>query len=115
MRCARRRDIRSGKIRVSTIRVVPNGVRITTITTTWMLRGGPSDDMLAGDQLPCICWGARFARIGIASSILETVHAEARKRPGEKIIAVGLRIGELSSISPDAHTFAFETLTRETP
>ena len=111
-RLQRRRDIRSGKIRVSTIRVVPNGARITT---TWMLRGDPSDDMLAGDQLPCICWGARFARIGIASSILETVHAEARKRPGEKIIAVGLRIGELSSISPDALTFAFETLTRETP
>jgi Zn finger protein HypA/HybF involved in hydrogenase expression len=53
--------------------------------------------------------------IGIASSILEIVYAEARKRPGENIIAVGLRIGELSSISPDAHTFAFETLTRETP
>jgi hypothetical protein len=112
MRCARRRDIRSGKIRVSTIRVVPNGVRITT---TWMLRGDPSDDMLAGDQLPCICWGARSARIGIAASILEIVYAEARKRPGEKIFAVGLRIGKLSSISPDAHTFAFETLTRETP
>jgi hydrogenase nickel incorporation protein HypA/HybF len=28
---------------------------------------------------------------------------------------VGLRIGELSSISPDALTFAFEALTRETP
>ena len=46
--------------------------------------------------------------IGIASSILETVDAEARKRPGEKIVAVGLRIGELSSISRDALTFAFE-------
>jgi hydrogenase nickel incorporation protein HypA/HybF len=53
--------------------------------------------------------------IGIASSILETVDAEAHKRPGEKIIAVGLRIGELSSISPEALTFAFEVLTRETP
>lgn len=53
--------------------------------------------------------------IGIASSILETVDTEARKRPGGKIIAVGLRIGELSSISPDALTFAFEALTRETP
>lgn len=53
--------------------------------------------------------------IGIASSILETVDAEARKRPGEKIIAVGLRIGELSSISPDALAFAFQALTRETP
>jgi hypothetical protein len=45
----------------------------------------------------------------------ETVDAEARKRPGEKIIAVGLRIMELSSISPDALTFAFEALTREIP
>jgi len=53
--------------------------------------------------------------IGIASSILETVDAEARKHPGEKIIAVGLRIGELSSIDRDALTFAFEALTRETP
>ena len=52
--------------------------------------------------------------IGIASSILETLDAEARKRPGEKIIAVGLRIGELSSIDRDALTFAFEALTRET-
>jgi hydrogenase nickel incorporation protein HypA/HybF len=52
--------------------------------------------------------------IGIASSILETVDAEACKRPGEKIIAVGLRIGELSSVDPDALTFAFEALTRET-
>jgi Zn finger protein HypA/HybF involved in hydrogenase expression len=43
------------------------------------------------------------------------VYAEARKRPGEKIIAVSPRIGKLSSISPDAHTFAFETLTQETP
>ncbi len=53
--------------------------------------------------------------IGIASSILETVDAEAHRRPGEKIIAVGLRIGELSSIDCDALTFAFEALTRETP
>jgi hydrogenase nickel incorporation protein HypA/HybF len=53
--------------------------------------------------------------IGIASSILETVDAEARKRPEDKIVAVGLRIGELSSISPDALLFAFQALTRETP
>jgi hydrogenase nickel incorporation protein HypA/HybF len=43
------------------------------------------------------------------------VDAEARKRPGEKIIAVGLRIGELSNIGADALTFAFEALTRGTP
>jgi hydrogenase nickel incorporation protein HypA/HybF len=53
--------------------------------------------------------------IGIATSILETVDAEARRRPGEKITAVGLRIGELSSVDRDALAFAFEALTRETP
>lgn len=47
--------------------------------------------------------------------MLETVDAEARKRLGEKIVVMGLRIGELSSIDRDALTFAFEALTRETP
>jgi Zn finger protein HypA/HybF involved in hydrogenase expression len=36
--------------------------------------------------------------VGIASSILETVGAEARRRPDSQIIAVGIRIGELSNI-----------------
>lgn len=53
--------------------------------------------------------------IGIASSILETVAAEARRRPDARIVAVGLRIGELSSVDRDALEFAFEALTRDTP
>jgi hydrogenase nickel incorporation protein HypA/HybF len=53
--------------------------------------------------------------IAIASSILETLAAEALRRHGQKIIAVGLRIGELSSIDRDALAFAFEALTRDTP
>ncbi len=53
--------------------------------------------------------------IGIASSILETVDAEARRRPDSQIIAVGLRIGELSNIDKDALSFAFDALTRNTP
>ena len=40
--------------------------------------------------------------IGIASSILETVDDEARRRPDSQIIAVGLRIGELSNIDKGA-------------
>ncbi len=53
--------------------------------------------------------------IGIASSILEVIVAEASKRPDQRICAVGLRIGELSSVDRDALTFALEALTRETP
>lgn len=53
--------------------------------------------------------------IGIASSILETVDAEARRRPDSQIVAVGLRIGELSNIDRDALTFAFDAITRNTP
>lgn len=50
--------------------------------------------------------------IGIASSILETIDAEARRRPDSQIVAVGLRVGELSNIDRDALLFAFDALTR---
>jgi hydrogenase nickel incorporation protein HypA/HybF len=53
--------------------------------------------------------------VGIASSILETVYAEARRRPESRIIAVGLRIGELSNVDKDALTFAFDALTHNSP
>lgn len=53
--------------------------------------------------------------IGIASSILECVETEARRRPGAQIMAVGVRIGELSNVDKDALEFAFEVLTRDTP
>jgi len=52
--------------------------------------------------------------IGIASSILESVEAETRRRPDSRIIAVGVRIGELSSVDKGALEFAFEALTRDT-
>jgi hydrogenase nickel incorporation protein HypA/HybF len=53
--------------------------------------------------------------IGIASSILECVAAEAKRRPDTLVIAVGVRIGELSNVDKDALDFAFEALTRGTP
>jgi hydrogenase nickel incorporation protein HypA/HybF len=52
--------------------------------------------------------------IGIASSILECVAAEAQRRPGAQVVAVGVRIGELSAVDKDALNFAFECITRET-
>jgi hydrogenase nickel incorporation protein HypA/HybF len=52
--------------------------------------------------------------IGIASSILECVQTEAQRRPGAQVLAVGVRIGELSNVDKDALDFAFEALTRDT-
>jgi len=53
--------------------------------------------------------------VGIAASILESVAAEARRRPETRFAAVGVRIGELSNVDKDALEFAFEALTRKTP
>ena len=53
--------------------------------------------------------------VGIAASILESVEAEARRRPGARFEVVGVRIGELSNVDKDALEFAFEALTRNTP
>ncbi len=52
--------------------------------------------------------------IGIASSILECVAGEAQRHPGAQVLAVGVRIGELSSVDKDALDFAFECITRDT-
>jgi len=51
--------------------------------------------------------------IGIASSILESVAAEACKHPGSQILTVGVRIGELAAVDKDALAFAFECITRD--
>jgi hydrogenase nickel incorporation protein HypA/HybF len=53
--------------------------------------------------------------VGIASSILECVEAEARLRPDARVSAVGVRIGELSNVDRDALAFAFEAITHQTP
>ncbi|HXX14346.1 MAG TPA: hydrogenase maturation nickel metallochaperone HypA [Candidatus Eremiobacteraceae bacterium] len=52
--------------------------------------------------------------VGIASSILECVAAEAQRHPGAQVLAVGVRIGELAAVDKDALDFAFEALTRDT-
>ena len=52
--------------------------------------------------------------VGIAASILESVEAEARRRPEAHFQAVGVRIGELANVDKEALAFAFEALTRNT-
>jgi hydrogenase nickel incorporation protein HypA/HybF len=52
--------------------------------------------------------------VGIASSILEAAHVETARRPGAKLIGIGVRIGVLSGVDTDALRFAFECITSET-
>lgn len=52
--------------------------------------------------------------LGIASSILECVQAEAQKRPASRITKVGVRIGELSAVDVDALQFGFEMIVKDT-
>lgn len=53
--------------------------------------------------------------LGIASTIFEAVQSEARRRPGAHISRVGVRVGEYSSVDPDALRFSFEVLVKDTP
>jgi hydrogenase nickel incorporation protein HypA/HybF len=52
--------------------------------------------------------------LGIANSVLEAVRAEALRHPGALPVRVGVRIGELAGVDPDALTFSFQALTNGT-
>jgi hydrogenase nickel incorporation protein HypA/HybF len=52
--------------------------------------------------------------MGIANSILEGVAKELERRPGTRPLKVGVRIGALAGVDPDALSFAFEALTLDT-
>ncbi|MBS1853827.1 MAG: hydrogenase maturation nickel metallochaperone HypA [Acidobacteria bacterium] len=53
--------------------------------------------------------------LSIADSVLEAVRAEAGRHPGAVPVKIGLRIGELAGVDPDALTFGFQALTAGTP
>jgi hydrogenase nickel incorporation protein HypA/HybF len=50
--------------------------------------------------------------LSIANSILDAVRAEAARRPGARFLRVGVRVGELSGVEPDALSFSFEALVK---
>jgi len=52
--------------------------------------------------------------LGVAASILDCVHAEAKRRPGSHISKVGIRLGEISGVDADSLQFGFECLVKET-
>ena len=52
--------------------------------------------------------------IGIANLILEAARHEMARYPGMHPRAVCVRIGELAAVDPDALTFCFAAITRDT-
>jgi len=52
--------------------------------------------------------------MGIASSILDAVANEARRYPGARATRVGVKIGELAAIDPEALRFCFEVMVKDT-
>jgi len=52
--------------------------------------------------------------LSIANSILEAVRKERERLNGARVTRVGLRIGELAGVDPDALNFGFEVLVRDT-
>jgi hydrogenase nickel incorporation protein HypA/HybF len=52
--------------------------------------------------------------LSIANSILEAVSKERERLNGARVIKVGVRIGELAGVDPDALSFGFEVLVKDT-
>ena len=52
--------------------------------------------------------------LGIASSILDCVQAEARRHPEARIVKVGVKIGELAGVDVDSLQFGFECIVKDT-
>ncbi len=51
--------------------------------------------------------------MGIASSIIEAVRAEADKRRA-RVTKIGMRLGELAGVDRESLTFCFEVLVKDT-
>lgn len=52
--------------------------------------------------------------MGIASSVLEAVHQELHKHPGNRATKIGLRVGEYAGIDRESLEFCFEALVKGT-
>lgn len=53
--------------------------------------------------------------LSLAQSILDILDTEMKSRPGSRAVEVGLRIGVLAAVDPEALRFGFEVSTRDTP
>ena len=48
--------------------------------------------------------------MSIAATVIEAVQAEAGKRPGARVLEVGMRVGEWAGVDPEALRFCFEAM-----
>jgi hydrogenase nickel incorporation protein HypA/HybF len=48
--------------------------------------------------------------LSIANSVLEAVRAEAARYPGARVVKVGVKVGALAGVDPEALSFCFESL-----
>ena len=53
--------------------------------------------------------------LSIASTILDRAKAASEENGGARVTKVGLRIGEISGVEPDALAFGIEALSKDTP
>lgn len=52
--------------------------------------------------------------LGIANAILEAAEAEASLHPDDRLLAIGVRIGDVAGLDPDALSFCFDALVKDT-
>jgi len=53
--------------------------------------------------------------LSLASAILDRAQAVSLRNGNARVLKVGLRIGEISGVEPEALAFGFEALCRDTP
>jgi hydrogenase nickel incorporation protein HypA/HybF len=53
--------------------------------------------------------------LAIAQAILDRAQAASEKNGGGRVLRVGLRIGEISGVEPEALSFGIEALSKGTP
>ncbi len=52
--------------------------------------------------------------MAIANSVIDAARAEALLRPGMRVAKIAVRVGDLAGVDPDALSFCFEALVKET-
>jgi Zn finger protein HypA/HybF involved in hydrogenase expression len=50
--------------------------------------------------------------MGIASSVLEAVHKELHRYPGQRAVKIVLRIGEYAGVDPESLRFCFDSIVK---
>jgi hydrogenase nickel incorporation protein HypA/HybF len=53
--------------------------------------------------------------LAIAQAILDRARAASEQNGGGRVLKIGLRIGEISGVEPDALSFGLEVLSKGTP